>query len=152
VSEDILFDDLFGQLVWDYEFHVWRGRSKTIDGIAFQFEIETGAWQIVPPIDDHAVDRRIAAASRETFIRIRDGESKMREHLVTRYVPLYAQWHDKEQIAPDQFQARLQLESVEIASTGSADIYYGDDDMFYGHCLIAHFNEKGAFNRGEMFG
>jgi hypothetical protein len=144
-------DDLFGKLTWDSDEHEWHGRSITAGGLAFRLRIETGAWNMAPPIDDAKVDRTISDASRRAFLRFRDSEQQAREGLVDEFVPLHAEWHGGE-ISPADFKARLQLDTVQIISTGAMQVFYNDDDMFGGHCLITHLGASGAFDHGEMFG
>ena len=123
----------------------------TTRGFAFHFWIDTGVWDMVDPIDDTKVDRTISSVCREAFVRVRDSEQQARESLVGEFVPLYADWH-REQISPADFQARLQLDSVQLFRDGGMEILYGDDGMFGGHSLIAHLDSSGDFERGEMFG
>jgi hypothetical protein len=151
MAHETINDDLFGTLTWDVEGHEWHGRAVTARGLAFRLCIETGAWNMDPPIDDAKVDRTISPASRQAFLRFRDSEPQAREGLVEEFVPLHADWHD-EQISPADFKARLQLASVQIISNGAMQIFYNDDGMFGGHSLITHLDPLGAFDHGEMFG
>lgn len=151
MAHETIEDDLFGPLTWDSEQHQWQGRAATERGLPFRFSIETGAWNMYHPIDDSKVDRTISSASRGAFLRFRDSEPQAREGLVNEFVPLHAKWHG-EQISPADFQARLQLDSVQIISDGAMQIFYDDDGMFGGHSLIAHLDGSGAFDHGEMFG
>ena len=151
MAHEIISDDLFGTLTWDSERHEWNGRAVTARGLAFTFWIDTGVWDMVHPIDDTKVDRTISPASRQAFLRVRESEQQAREGLVGEFVSLHADWHGK-QISPTDFQARLQLDSVQIVSDGAVQIFYGDDGMFGGHSLIAHLDSSGVFEHGEMFG
>jgi len=151
MAHETISDDLLGTLTWDSERHEWHGRAVTARGLAFRLWIDTGVWDMVHPIDDTKVDRTISSASREAFARVRDSEQRAREGLVGEFVPLHADWHG-EQISPADFQARLQLDSVQLFRDGGAEIFYGDDGMFGGHSLIAHLDSSGDFEHGEMFG
>jgi len=144
-------DDLLGSLTWDFERHEWHGRAVTARGLAFDLWIETGAWDMIHPIDDAKVDRTISSASRQAFLRVRDSEPQVREGMVDEFVPLHADGHG-EPISPVEFQARLQMESVQVFQDGAVELFYGDDGMFGGHSLIAHLDSSGVIERGEMFG
>jgi hypothetical protein len=151
MAHETISDDLFGSLTWDDERHEWQGRAVTARGLAFRLWIDTGVWDMVHPIDDTKVDRTISSASRQAFVRVRDSEQRAREGLVSEFVPLHADWHG-EQISAADFQARLELDSVQFLRDGGVEIFYGDDGMFGGHSLIVHLDSSGEFERGEMFG
>ncbi|MEX0702314.1 MAG: DUF2262 domain-containing protein [Planctomycetales bacterium] len=151
MAHETISDDLLGTLSWDSERHEWHGRAVTARGLPFDLWVETGSWDMIHPIDDAKVDRTISSASRQAFLRVRDSEQQAREGLVGEFVPLHADWHG-EQISPADFQARLQLDSVQICRDGGVEVFYGDDGMFGGHSLIAHLDSSGVFEHGEMFG
>ncbi len=43
---------------------------------------------------------------------------------------------DEEDITKDEFAKRLQISNIEVYSDGEFSIYFDDDDMFAGHCII----------------
>jgi len=151
MAHETISDDLFGTLTWDSERHEWHGRAVTAGGLAFRLWIDTGVWSLVHPIDDTKVDRTISSESRQAFLRVRDSEQQARKGLVGEFVPLHADWHG-EQISPTDFQARLELASVQFLRDGRVEIFYGDDGMFGGHSLIVRLDSSGEFEHGEMFG
>jgi hypothetical protein len=151
MAHETITDDLLGTLTWDSDRHEWRGRAATASGLVFDLWIDTGAWEMIHPVDDTKVDRTISSASRQAFLRVCDSDQQAREGLVGEFVPLHADWHG-EQISPADFQARLQLDSVQIFRDGGVEIFYGDDGMFGGHSLIARLDSSGVFEDGEMFG
>lgn len=151
MAHETVSDELFGSLTWDAERHEWYGNAATVRGLAFRFWIDTGAWDMVHPIDDNKVDRTISSASREAFVRFRNSEPLARAALVGEVDPDCTD-PDGEQLSTADIQARLQLDSVQLFRDGGAEIFYGDDGMFGGHSLIAHLDSSGDFEYGETFG
>jgi hypothetical protein len=145
MPNDTINDDLFGNLTWNTERHEWHGRGVTTRGLAFDLWIDTGAWDMAPPIDDAKVTRAISAASRQAFIHVRDSEEQAREGLIAESVP-------GEQMALPDLRTRLQLDNVHILSDGGVEIFYGDDGIFGGHGFVANLDPSGVFTHGEMFG
>src|SRR5262249_14954648 len=52
---------------------------------------------------------------------------------------------DEEPLTPEQFKARLDLGLIEFAPDGFVSIYFGCDEMFTDHGLMAMMDESGNF-------
>jgi hypothetical protein len=140
-------DQELGALEWDARLDQWVGKAEMMDGKQFKLSIRT-----MPYHQKSNRDRSITAESRVAFRDIRRGDAHVRSRVAEDYVSIYSGWHDGEIISAEDFQARLQLDAVSILPKGGAQMFYLDDGMFYGHCLIAHLKPDGSVSRTEMFG
>ena len=145
-------DEEFGPLRWNAELLEWQGESQMSDSTPFHLSISTPASLQYPHIDKTKPDSTITREARLAFRGIRRGDAHIRAKLGDKYVGRYAEWHDGDSITTEDFQGRLQLETIRVLATGEAEIYYSDDDMFYGHSLIAHLKADGTVSQVELFG
>jgi len=61
-------------------------------------------------------------------------------------------WNQGAQIDARTFMGRPILEAITIYSEGMAEIFFGDDDMFWGHSIIVSMNESGEFDSAYIGG
>src|SRR5262249_19760643 len=139
-------------LTWDSNLGEWAGRSNRSDGTEFSLFVATPDYHRRPAEVASNPDRTVTEESRTAFRNIRRGDAHVRAKVAEKYVSRYSEWHDGESITPEDFQGRLQLDGIRMLPRGEAEITYLDDDMFYGHSLIAHLKADGRVHHIEMFG
>lgn len=145
-------DPEFGSLTWDTKLAKWNGRSAMTDGSEFSLSVGTPADNQLPADVENNPDKTITVESRIAFQSIRRGDAHVRAKVADEYVSLYSEWHDGERISSEDFQSRLQLDSICVLAGGEAEIFYSDDGMFGGHSLIAHLKPDGTVYHTELFG
>ncbi|HEV2329304.1 MAG TPA: DUF2262 domain-containing protein [Verrucomicrobiae bacterium] len=145
-------DPEFGTLTWDTKLDEWQGQSSMTDGTKFRLSVATPAENQTSAEIENNPDKTITTESRIAFQRIRQGDTQIRAKIADENLSLYSDWHDGERITSEDFQNRLQLDSVRLGSSGDIQIYYSGDGMFYGHSLIAFLNPDGTLDRTELFG
>lgn len=59
---------------------------------------------------------------------------------------------DMEEITEEMFQKRLILDTISVYGDGSFEIYYFDDDMFWGHSVIVSGNVDGTWDSAYIAG
>lgn len=50
---------------------------------------------------------------------------------------------DQDPITSDVFAKRITMGELAFRNDGSIEVYYDDDDIFWGHCIIAHIDADG---------
>ncbi|MBQ3387393.1 MAG: DUF2262 domain-containing protein [Eggerthellaceae bacterium] len=56
------------------------------------------------------------------------------------------------EITRDDFKRRIGVPSIHLYADGTGDFGFGDDDMFYGHFIVAYFDENGGFTEATIEG
>jgi hypothetical protein len=105
----------------------WRGRPVKLS-------LGTDRNAQNPPVD-HA---------REIFENAEGWERKAQAAILAELLPLKNEnWlgDDESPLSPDQFLARMTLETVSV-DPGMVQFYYHDGDLFWGHTIIATFDEE----------
>jgi hypothetical protein len=57
------------------------------------------------------------------------------------------------ELSEAEFKARLQLTAVNTLGTQACDLFYSDDEMFWGHSVVVSTNDGGTtWSHAELFG
>ena len=59
---------------------------------------------------------------------------------------------EEPEVTPDDFRAAISVEGVWVHEDGSAEIYFADGDLFWGHAIVVRFNEMGQFVEASTAG
>lgn len=59
---------------------------------------------------------------------------------------------DAEEITKEDFAKRLSISEVCVSTNGNFDIFYNDDDMFWGHVIIVSGNTENGIEDADMAG
>lgn len=129
-------DDLLGTLRWNEHLRDWEG-SVPISGDRVQFILDTS----------NSDDMESAlAAIRGTVETIQRNEKALRCEASKRLLQLYnRKWSAEGQpIDEETFVSRMKLEGLNLASDGSAELFYGSGQMFADHAIRLSLDEQGA--------
>lgn len=59
---------------------------------------------------------------------------------------------DQDPITSDVFAKRITMGELAFRNDGSIEVYYDDDDIFWGHCIIAHIDADGNLIDADIAG
>lgn len=61
-------------------------------------------------------------------------------------------WSEEAPLVRERFIERLTISSVVICRDGSVELDFHDDDMFWGHAVVVHFDKEGAITDATIEG
>lgn len=106
-------------------------------------------------------EEEMKSAMETAHILFKDQESwskKVREFAAKELVELANDWLEEEdeadidEITEEMFAKRIGLDTISAYPDGAFDIFYFDDDMFWGHCIIVSGNVDGEMESAEIAG
>ena len=137
-------DHQFGELEWDDDYNRWSG-TVTIGSNTVRVYIDAS--------DDGSEEMGISENARKAYGIISESQSQIREKACLDLLETYNQaWNQGAQIDARTFMDRPILEAITIYREGMAEIFFGDDDMFWGHSIIVSMNESGEFDSAYLGG
>ena len=137
--------EIFGKLILDKELNWYKTESDIewcggIAGFSISYE-EDNINEILPVAEDFYRNRH-------------EWDRKARKYASESLTELANDWQYQEaedeneviEITEKEFAERLEINDISFYSDGNFDIYYADDDMFWGHTVIVSGNIKAGFN------
>ena len=142
---DTLEDTQFGPLLWEQGNGWWSGQSRLDEN-----DEDSEAMIYIHAADEH---RTITESSRRAWDEIRRSDRRMRQKASDELREVYnGKWNNDERIEAEEFMKRLKLNEVLIFADGSAEVYYGDGEMFGGHVIIVSMGEGGLLTDAFLAG
>lgn len=136
-------DVQLGPLEWEPSCGWWSGFLKPSDNQQVELHIST-------PANDELT---ITDQARRALSKVMNADQLLRQKACDELLAIHNDsWNEAEPIDAETFKRRLRLESVSIYPDGSAEIYYGDDDMFWGHVIIVSMSAAGEFTDATIAG
>lgn len=143
MSEYQIEDEVLGYLVWDSELEWWSS----------QIEVLSGQWidvSISPEDTDPSI---VFKRVRHTLCVILEVEVNLRRSTADKLLHLYnTTWNDGLAISQEEFMNRIALDAITFSPDGSADLYYSDGDLFWGHTIITTIDTNGCFKDTMLAG
>jgi hypothetical protein len=145
LAETIIVDEVLGMLTWNDQLDWWEGRTEMapghLIGISVSVEDETA-----PPTVEVEQARRV-------LLRLREREAEARLVAAEELLAIYNdEWNDDDPISEEEFMARLTLDDLAVASDGSAELFYQDDNLFAGHTVLVSIGADGNFEDADIAG
>jgi hypothetical protein len=141
----VLQDDTFGQLVLDKRVDWYSGKatwsSQSIglnvtrddeDSASASLEVAKTLWQ-----DQAGWGQRVSEFAVKALLPLKN-ESWLED--------------DEQALTPEQFRARMKLESVTVFSDGSFEFWHDDGDLFFGHAIRISGNLAEGLNDADIPG
>ncbi len=136
MSEYQIEDEVLGCLVWDSELEWWSS----------QIEILSGHWINVSVSPENTDPSVIFQRVRHTLCAILEVEINLRRSTADKLLNLYnTTWNDGLAINQEEFINCITLDAITFSPDGSADLYYCDGDLFWGHTIITAIDTDGCF-------
>jgi hypothetical protein len=128
----VITDPLFGRLEHDTKLKQltsathWCGR-----------EIRLSLW-----LDDVSRPEAVVASAHRLFREMEAWDHKVKNCAVRHLLEVSAEWAqaDTPALTPEEFTARLTLESITFSSENTFEFWYDDGDMFAGHQVSVSAN------------
>ena len=86
--------------------------------------------------------------------RCGEWDQKARKYAAAELVECANDWaeEEEEEITEDEFARRLSISEISASLDGDFEIFYDDDDMFYGHVVIVSGNMETGIDDADMAG
>ncbi|HZS04746.1 MAG TPA: DUF2262 domain-containing protein [Blastocatellia bacterium] len=140
---DTVNDEQFGHLTYDPHLDWWAGVVELPD------EAGSKLYTHTPEEGGKAITQQ----AREAFGIIAGSFDQIRQKACDERLEIHNEsWNEGDPIDAETFKRRLTLESITLYPDGSAEIYFGDDDMFWGHAIIVSMSEEGGFTDAIIAG
>lgn len=87
----------------------------------------------------------------------KEWDEKARQYAAAELAECASDWvkeedENAEEITEDEFAKRMSISKIVVSIDGDFDIYYDDDDMFWGHVIIVSGNIETGINDATMAG
>ncbi|OUL27696.1 hypothetical protein BV372_25650 [Nostoc sp. T09] len=143
MSKKTIKNEVLGELVWDSDLDCWSSKVEITPGNIVNLSVD---------IEDVETSAVIERAS-HSFTRIQKQEVNLRRCAANQLLDLYNHtWNDGDEIDCPTFMKLIKLEEVHFNSNGSANLYYDDGDLFWGHTIILSIDCDGAFKDANIAG
>jgi hypothetical protein len=141
--EDKFQDTIFGELFWEREYNWWKGM------VEIQPDLSIDVYLSGEPAI-HNIEQ-----FQKVFEIYRRGEENARlcasKHLLEVHNESWLE-EDEAEITQAEFCRRIQPENITIYDDQTAEIFYRDDNLFWGHVIIVSMDEKGTFTDADIAG
>lgn len=133
-------DELFGDLVLDDQSNVYQTTSEPVPGRKIGIYVDP---------DDLKIEDALPIC-RQIFRKL--DLKKVRAKASEQLIDLYnSTWSDGETLTVDEFKGRIRLDSVKVSPYG-AEVYWDDNDLFWGHTIIVSIDKDGNVLNSEIAG
>lgn len=109
-------------------------------------------------LDDEEDMKDAMETARQLFKDQEGWSKKIREFAAKELVDLANDWleddeeSDLDEITEEMFAERVGLDTIAVYPEGGFEIFFFDDDMFWGHCIIVTGNVDGEMEPAEIAG
>ena len=145
----VVTDEVLGELALDKDYDtfegeiLWRGEQ-----ICLSLEVDAaneGTWA------DARRAMKVMLAEEDRWDR------DMRASAARELTELACEWRESadeevSEITEESFARRIELRSIAMDADGSFSAYFDDDDMFFGHCVVAYGTLEGGVVKVNMEG
>lgn len=140
-----LQDGALGTVTWDDRFDQWEAQVELQPDHAVTMTVDPAE-----ELDDTAAVELL----RDMHLWLRQCEPEARQFAAAELLELHNDtWSEEdEETTAEEFVERMTLTSVSVYSDGSAELYYADGDLFWGHTILISVNEDRTFEDASIAG
>ncbi|MFC7441763.1 DUF2262 domain-containing protein [Laceyella putida] len=85
--------------------------------------------------------------------KVKENWRKLEEDVADHLLDIHNEaWNDEEPITKDTFISRMTIEAIRFWSDGTAEVYFDDGDLFWGHCILVSLNQDGQVVDADIAG
>ena len=131
-----------GDFLLNREYQYYTAR---IDDYAFTLDVDEGS-------DESCT---VALATFNTIDNFKAFEQRISTYISETLLELANYWldnDDQDPITSDVFAKRITMGELAFRNDGTIEVYYDDDDIFWGHCIIAHIDADGNPTDADIAG
>jgi hypothetical protein len=130
-------------LKWDAALQCWEGEISLSSPEPFRLSV-------------FARDVVVSAITSQAHLamdRVRQLESECRLYAANQLLETLNQgWAEDGPITTDEFVRRLVPDSIVVHESGYTEVYFSDDDMFWGHLVAVRIKPDGTFQEALIEG
>ena len=122
-----------GDFLLNREYQYYTAR---IDDYAFTLDVDEGS-------DESCT---VALAAFNKINNFKAFEQRISTYISEKLLDLANDWldnDDQDPITSDVFAKRIMMGELAFRNDGTIEVYYDDDDIFWGHCIIVHIDADG---------
>lgn len=135
--------NIFGKMQFDSERKNWEGK------VCLGSEHFVDVTISIEDCDAKTVFNLVE----QTFNHIRGNERAIRNKTAGELLDTHNEvWNEGEAIDANTFSNRIKLEGILFFCDGNAQLYYNDDDLFWGHTIVVGVSNLGNFRDAQIYG
>jgi hypothetical protein len=143
MTEQTIYDEILGELVWNNEDECWSS----------QVEINPGHLVNVTIDPEDAETGGVILIARRYFATLQQEEIKIRHLIADEMLNTYNNsWNDGENIGSQNFIEQIKLEDIVFYASGVMQLFYHDGDLFGGHGIVVTTDEEGNYQSTSLIG
>ncbi len=144
----IIEDDILGELIYNKTINSFEGKILWLDkNIDISLDVDK---------DNKSGITKARKAMKEMYLSVEKWDANMRTFAARKLIDLARDWCESEEeaakITEESFAKRITIESISMTSGGSFSAYFGDDNIFAGHCIIVSGSLKKGITSASMGG
>jgi hypothetical protein len=129
----VISTEQFGDLVLDPDVDWFEGTA----------DWNGKAIRVVFPVDEETLQDNALASGKSLWSDQSKWNKSIETYVVESLLSIKNEtWleDDETEVTADQFQSRIVLETISIASDGDFEFWYNDGDLFAGHAIVVRGN------------
>lgn len=142
---EIIQDKVFGELNWEEKYNWWKGKFLLQPNLEIDVRLDGVKAEIAANITQFQL----------TFEKFCINEPNARIYAAEKLLKIHNDsWRDDDEeiVTTQEFCQGIKPESIIIYDELNAEIYYQDDDLFWGHVIIVSIDENGEFSDATIAG
>jgi hypothetical protein len=142
MTEQTIYDDTLGELVWNNEDECWSSQV--------QFTLENIVNITIDPEDMETGS--VIVMARESFSKLLQEEVNIRRLISEQMLSNYNEnWSNGKIIDAQSFIDSIKLEDIVFNASGNIQLFYNDGYLFAGHGVMVTINENGHYQEAILF-
>lgn len=138
---------------WGYSFEphgVYKllvKKAKLIEDLGYMRPSWNNRYYVLEVLEEHAKHSELEALSAfNTIDNFKEFEQRISTYISETLLDLANDWldnDDQDPITAEIFAKRITMGELAFRNDGTIEVYYDDDDIFWGHCIIANIDAEG---------
>ena len=138
---------------WGYSFEphgVYKllvKKAKLIEDLGYMRPSWNNRYYVLEVLEEHAKHSELEALSAfNTIDNFKEFEQRISTYISETLLDLANDWldnDDQDPITAEIFAKRITMGELAFRNDGTIEVYYDDDDIFWGHCIIANIDADG---------
>lgn len=138
---------------WGYSFEphgVYKllvKKAKPLEDLGYMRPSWNNRYYVLEVLEEHAKHSELEALSAfNTIDNFKEFEQRISAYISETLLDLANDWldnDDQDPITADIFAKRITMGELAFRNDGTIEVYYDDDDIFWGHCIIANIDADG---------
>jgi hypothetical protein len=145
MNEQIIYDELLGKFEKRANSPAWEGKWKVKDNLIIDVMI----------CEESDIKTELETA-KVFLLKFIENEPQTRKHLSKSLIKLCNEdWNSEKPLTEEEFTERISLQGINTYfkdKVADAEIFYNDDDIFWGHAISFFLKSNGEISEPNLAG